>query len=57
MTLLYAFSFSLILIGIILLFLAVIFDKKKQRKLKKHRNDKYAILIPARDESKVIEGE
>lgn len=42
-------------IGILLLFISSLTERKRKRKLYKHEDDNYAILIPARDESKVIE--
>ena len=54
MILLYIIGCLLLILGILPLILGIISNQKKF-KLKKHRKDKYAILVPARDESKVIE--
>lgn len=55
MNFLYAVGCLLILTGILFLVIGVIFYKKKKWIFKKNKDNKYAILIPARDESKVIE--
>lgn len=52
---LYILSFIAVLIGFILLIISTITKSKKKIILHKHISDKYAILIPARNESKVIE--
>ena len=52
----YLISAIIFLIGIALLFLIWYFEKEKKLNLKKKKTAKFAILIPARDESKVITG-
>lgn len=52
---LFLLGFISIMIGIVLLFIIDITEVKKKQKLKKHKRANYAILIPARDESRVIE--
>lgn len=56
MNYLYVFGYILIILSIFLLLLGMLFDRKKDFKLRKRKKDKYAILIPARDESAVIDG-
>ena len=51
---LYLISFVIFLIGIVLLFLVWYFENKKKLNLKPKKRCNFAILIPARDESKVI---
>ncbi len=45
----------LFLIGLLLIMISIIKDKLKKVNLVNHDNSKYAIIIPARNESKVIE--
>lgn len=52
---LFILSFISVCIGIVLLIIGAITERKKKMILEKHISNKYAILIPARDESKVIE--
>jgi len=52
---LFILSFISVCIGFILLIISSITERKKKIVLKKPLDDKYAILIPARNESKVIE--
>lgn len=52
----YIVSIALFVTGIVLLFLMWYFERKKRLKMKTRKKCKYAILIPARDESKTIEG-
>ena len=49
------FGFILILFGFILFVIDAFFIKDKEKKLSKNVNNKFCILIPARDESNVIE--
>lgn len=56
MNYLYILSVILISIGITLLLLIFIFEYSKTLDIKKRKTYKYAILIPARNESKVIKG-
>lgn len=51
----YIISILIMLLSMIVILLSIIKDRLKFIKLKKNKNDNYAILIPARDESKVIE--
>lgn len=55
MKFLFILSFIFVCIGFILLIISSITERKKEIILNKHIEDKYAILIPARYESKVIE--
>ncbi|MEG1457037.1 MAG: glycosyltransferase [Bacilli bacterium] len=51
----YILGLLLIIIGCILFLMMIIKNKKSSIVLSKHEGDKFAILIPARDESRVIE--
>ncbi len=55
MSYLFLFCYILVTIGTILFILSSININKKKLNLKGHKKSKYAILIPARDESMVIE--
>ncbi|MEG2322494.1 MAG: glycosyltransferase family 2 protein [Bacilli bacterium] len=55
MTYLYLISFTFIIAGLILLLFLILQGKKKPFKLIKNTNCHYAVCIPAKDESKVIE--
>ena len=50
----YVISIILISIGITLFLLSFIFEYTRKQNLKKRTIDEYAIIIPARNESKVI---
>lgn len=52
---LFILSFISVCIGLILLIISAFAERKKKIILNKHESDKYAILIPARNESRVIE--
>lgn len=55
MKFLFILSFISVCIGFILLIVSSITERKKKIILNKHASDGYAILIPARNESRVIE--
>lgn len=55
MNLFYMVGCLLLILGIVPSIIGIFSKKNIKFQLKKHRKDKYAILIPARDESKVIE--
>ena len=51
----YIISIMVMVLSLIVILISIIKDRLKFVKLKKNQNSNYAILIPARDESKVIE--
>lgn len=51
----YIIGVVIFIIGILLVIISIIKDKLKKFNLVSHSNSKYAIIIPARNESKVIE--
>ncbi len=55
MSCLFLICYFFILIGIILLLICIFKKKKDSKKLIPHTKDRYAIIIPARDESNVIQ--
>lgn len=56
MAIFYIISLILFIIGLILFFILMLIKSNYKLTLKPKDNDKYAILIPAKDEAKVIEG-
>lgn len=52
---LFILSFISVCIGMVLLIIITLSERKKKIILNKHESDNYAILIPARNESRVIE--
>ena len=56
MKFIYIISIALFITGVFLLFLNWYFERKRRLKMEPRKKCKYAILIPARDEFKTIEG-